>query len=568
MTTDEFDCYRIAPAFTPEPDPQSGLKIAAVTSRALNFCLSFEAQVVEVSPANLIALQDSDFLLIETSVSYDSPPTFTSKGASWWSMLPVVLTEARKNNLPVVFWVTGPASDVEPYIDHINNADLILVSNYSELGKLKKHIKSDAIEYFPPAVQPALHNPFRFHGCHKGWINPLLFISWADLIEYPEYYSNRLKKFSSGFSVVENGWSYKPSKLDDFPDFSDKFLGKTNQLQLAEAMKQSEVVSLLSASLSSVSRREFFCFEAVACGSWVITDDLKDNFGAGFSNILRVCVPEIEEVLSGLESEKLLHLARRELYEHHTYRERLKQISRCIGLKHKYRDPMASIITATKRSKNFENILKNFNQQNYMNKELIIIVNSSEKNFVAAKEFFHAAPNVRVFHLSPENNIGACLNYGLSLARGEFWQKMDDDDWYAPNYLKDMILSWGAMKSDIVGKPLSFIYFEEDDSLHVRRSSRNRNLYGSNEYCSGATLAGSINSARQLPFSTSIRSSVDSMFLESCFRVGYKVLLSDCFNMCVFRSEDTSSHTWQIAATKAQAWADKLDSEKSDVWIV
>ena len=43
-------------------------------------------------------------------------------------------------------------------------------------------------------------------------------------------------------------------------------------------------------------------------------------------------------------------------------------------------------------------------------------------------------PNVRVYQLHEKATLGDCLNYGVIKSKYDIIAKLDDDDYYGPNY--------------------------------------------------------------------------------------------------------------------------------------
>ena len=73
------------------------------------------------------------------------------------------------------------------------------------------------------------------------------------------------------------------------------------------------------------------------------------------------------------------HLAYRYVHENHTYRHRMGEVFRRVGLEPPHRDqPPVSVLMPTKRPENVARCLENFTRQTYQNKELVLILNNAE----------------------------------------------------------------------------------------------------------------------------------------------------------------------------------------------
>ena len=56
----------------------------------------------------------------------------------------------------------------------------------------------------------------------------------------------------------------------------------------------------------------------------------------------------------------------------------------------------------------------------------------------------------------------------LTFASGVYVTKMDDDDFYGPSYISDLLLAALESRADITGKKATFFHFEEGDEYCLR----------------------------------------------------------------------------------------------------
>lgn len=117
--------------------------------------------------------------------------------------------------------------------------------------------------------------------------------------------------------------------------------------------------------------------------------------------------------------------------------------------------PLISVITTTNKTDPsiIKNIFNNYNNQNYLNKELILIINSN----ISQIEYINIAIDMNVkdyyiYNLNENITLGECLNYSIEKMNGVFWAKMDDDDIYMSGYLDEAIKTLLLTKADLVGK--------------------------------------------------------------------------------------------------------------------
>lgn len=94
---------------------------------------------------------------------------------------------------------------------------------------------------------------------------------------------------------------------------------------------------------------------------------------------------------------------------------------------------LVSCIMATRDRREFiPEALRCFSRQTYQESELIVI--DDGKNSVG--DLCHGIPRVTHIQLYKPATTGTKLNIGIQRARGDILQKIDDDDYYHPDFLK------------------------------------------------------------------------------------------------------------------------------------
>lgn len=98
--------------------------------------------------------------------------------------------------------------------------------------------------------------------------------------------------------------------------------------------------------------------------------------------------------------------------------------------------PLVSVIIPTRNRPLLLPIaLACFNHQTYPNRELIVV----DDGDVPIDEHAVAAVGGRVLRLPPGTPLGDKLNHGIQYARGTLIQRMDDDDWYATDFMHRLV---------------------------------------------------------------------------------------------------------------------------------
>lgn len=94
--------------------------------------------------------------------------------------------------------------------------------------------------------------------------------------------------------------------------------------------------------------------------------------------------------------------------------------------------PLVSCILATRNRRCFlRQAIGYFLRQTYANKELIIVDDGSE----SAATLVPDDRSIRYYRVEAQATLGSKLNFGISQASGPIIQKLDDDDYYRPDFL-------------------------------------------------------------------------------------------------------------------------------------
>lgn len=200
---------------------------------------------------------------------------------------------------------------------------------------------------------------------------------------------------------------------------------------------------------------------------------------------------------------------------------------------------MISVIACTNRQSFVPNIIENFQRQSLIEKELIIIVNSSTMKIDIA--------GYKIRHFPDEVSLGECLNKGISLANYDYVTKMDDDDYYGSDYLKEAYEALVQNNADVVGKSSFYIYFKKNNELRLYNPNRenrwivNNGPYKSSYFLSGATLAFKKKILEKVSFPY-VNVGEDSGFQRLCFDNGLKMYSLSTEHYAYVRYNDSGHH--------------------------
>jgi len=179
--------------------------------------------------------------------------------------------------------------------------------------------------------------------------------------------------------------------------------------------------------------------------------------------------------------------------------------------------PLVSVILTTRERPRLLSVaLACYRHQTYPNRELIV-VDDGDRHPVDPRAV--EGLGGRVIRAAPGTLLGAKLNRGVEQARGAWCQKMDDDDWYAPDFLEAMISAVEQERKKVCRPSIAiltpFLFFEVA-RWEVRRSA------GHN--APGATLLFAREDWEQHPFRAVPRDE-DVWFVRDQQRAGLEVVL-------------------------------------------
>jgi glycosyltransferase involved in cell wall biosynthesis len=136
--------------------------------------------------------------------------------------------------------------------------------------------------------------------------------------------------------------------------------------------------------------------------------------------------------------------------------------------------PLVSVVLTTRdRPRLLPVALACYRHQTCPNRELIVV---DDGDRVPADEAAVEAAGGRLIRVPTGLPLGEKLNRGASQARGWLCQKMDDDDWYGPDFLRTMVDalldSWRVACRPTVAFVAPFLFFDLA-RWEVRRSLDN-----------------------------------------------------------------------------------------------
>ena len=145
-----------------------------------------------------------------------------------------------------------------------------------------------------------------------------------------------------------------------------------------------------------------------------------------------------------------------------------------------------------------------------------------------------------VLRVPAERCLGDVLNAALDAATGDLVAKMDDDDHYGPEHLRDLVNAWSYSGADLVGKKIEYVHLRERGCTIRRPPSRPER---DRPHVGGPTLLGARDLLRHYRF-LRLPNRVDSTLYERLLADGRRIYGTHSRDVILERTAGT--HAWSV----------------------
>jgi len=208
------------------------------------------------------------------------------------------------------------------------------------------------------------------------------------------------------------------------------------------------------------------------------------------------------------------------------------------GLPAPYR-PRVSIVLATKRADRLDHALAQVRGQVGADLELVLAPHGFEVDPRQVASLAGDHVTTQVVAQPAETRFGDVLAAAADAAAGDLIVKMDDDDWYGPDFVTDLLLARSYSGAELVGMPWELTYLEGPDQT-VRR------IEGTEEYgrfVAGGTMMIERTLLREVGGFRSVFRYVDASLITDVLSAGGRVYRTQGLGY-IYRRADTG-HTWE-----------------------
>ncbi|WP_191090248.1 glycosyltransferase family A protein [Histidinibacterium aquaticum] len=496
---------------------------------------SLEIIVVETVPTSGLNKEDADWLLAFSALDGSLP----ERGAR-------LFEAAEAAGIPVHLWATGAPEIAPLWREAARRADRVLAEVIGSEGQDWAPIAPDVL--LPCTTEPT--------ACSVARQSPppadlMLVPTASDICQYPDFaefvdtpglYATLLTEFRYRFTPLI--LSQRLSQTDP------QIYGEHTRAEERALLVSARIVLLPSRSLRPDAELVQIAVDAIASGAIPVLWGMPRTAAPQLEMLDRVFSPtDLMELQAAYRVTWVRERRWRALYRQvmrdcvwtGTHREALLGRDPCGP---KFDRPHTSVVLVTKRPHLLHHCLETFRAQSWDNKELILIFNTGE----IPEDLPELAENERAFALPEAANIGECLNRGITQAKGRYWCKLDDDDFYSTTYLEETVYYYRSAQADVVGRRSVYFYFAGEDATYSREKFAER--------CGSLMTTGSLAGAalsmdrrsKEVPFSVMDRNSADTHWLLQLHHKEIRVYSADCTSMIVYRSADETTHSWRLSA--------------------
>ncbi|MCC9174278.1 glycosyltransferase family protein [Arthrobacter sp. zg-Y179] len=545
---------------------RADLTVAVILDEFSLSALQFEWQQVALSRAGWrdeIASSKPDLLFVESA--------WAGNGGQWRYQLTgesgpkadflELMDWCRSLGIPTVFWNKEDPPHYADFLEAAKLFDYVFTSDSGRVASYVADLGHDRVGVLQFAAQPALHNPVR---PSKGWRSrDVAFAGMYFAHKYPE----RREQMQLLLGGAYDAGLEKGTGLDIFsrhsgadanyrfpPPYDQYVAGSLPYSQMLTAYKTYKVFLNVNSVVDSPSMCARRIFEITAAGTSVVStssEALATQWKPGEQFIVSSREGAKETILALTRnpqlSDRQVHRAQRRIWSEHTYAHRVEAIIEAAlpAASRPMVPPSVSLLVATMRPHQLEHVFRTVGSFEGPTPQLVLCTHGFQADSAQVKAWSlrYGLTDVVVLARPGTVSLGECLNACVAAAGGQVLSKMDDDDFYSPNYLRDLVHALQFSRADVVGKHAHYMYVAAQNATLLRFADREHRFTTS---VMGPTITARREVFEEMTFAQLDRGE-DTQFLKDVRANGGQIYASDRFNYTQFRG--VGNHTWKISDT-------------------
>ncbi|MBB2909910.1 hypothetical protein FHS43_001156 [Streptosporangium becharense] len=206
-------------------------------------------------------------------------------------------------------------------------------------------------------------------------------------------------------------------------------------------------------------------------------------------------------------------------------------------------EPEVSVVISSMRPHLLGSALAQITRQRLVRAEILLGLHGVPAGREEVRRAVAECPlPVTVVEADAEIPFGEVLNLVAARASGEYVAKWDDDDWYGPEHLADLLLARSYAGADIVGVAPEFFYLEPLRTT-VRRTDYTGEVWS--DHVAGGTILLERSRLAEVGGFPPLAGGVDAGLLKAAHAAGARIYRTHGLGYVLRRSVG-ADHTWRL----------------------
>lgn len=549
------------------PVNRPDLRVAVILDPFSELAFRYEWDQVLVTPGGWrseLAARRPELLFVESAWQGNRGAwrlaMSTERGPS--EELRALVQWCRAEGIPTVFWNKEDPPNYDRFIETAKLFDQVFTVDADRIPVYRQNLGHDQVGLLPFAAQPRIHNPVQ-RG--DGRSREVAFAGTYFADKHPERREQMDVLLGAALEHDLEIWSRQQG--DDpryrFPArFAKRIVGSLPYEQMLSAYTAYKVFLNVNSVTGSPTMGARRLFELSAAQTAILSGPAA-SIEPFFGDTITVA-REPEEARRDLKvlvdqdeyRDRLALRAHRRVFDEHLYSHRVDAVLATTGVSAQTPDRSISAVVATMRPQELDRVAANLARQRHTDRELVLVTHGFEVPGGTLERWReeHGLSAVTVVPADRSLTLGACMNLGVEAASGRFVTKMDDDNYYGPGYLEDLVRAFDYTDAAVVGKWAHYVHLASTGAT-VLRFAHAEHRY--TRLVQGGTIMTERETVRRVPF-RDVPRAVDTTFLDAIRDEGGRVYSADRFEYVSRRAATVEGHTWGITDLDLLSRASRL----------
>lgn len=428
-----------------------------------------------------------------------------------------VAAHAAEQTIPIFVYIPSLTSLHHPVV---RIASVVLLAHDELAAEIRKVNKSADVSVVGPYLSQIAFNPIGFH---KQATDEVVLLHGAAI----EDCAASIQEFRSFVTVATD--TKDSAFLDDLIDVRVK-----REFVPPRAILTAEKMHATTADFLQTVLKALFLGIPIAV---LPSRNLEESLGYQFATPIRSKVGAerfLKVTASSADRERMVVRLRRQSILSRSTATLVRHLARSY-LNISY-SPTVSVVCSTKRIEALELIGENLRRQACPLHEAVVVLHGGQFDQFSESEVrrrINFEP-LTVLRKGDDVIFGDCLNSALEYVTGRYFTKFDDDDFYGPDHLLDLLAAHDYSRADIVGKWAHEVYFKKDD-MSIDWCLDKQEEFG--DHLPGATIFMLSELIKEMKFD-SVSRAIDTALFKRIERRKGKLYSTHRFNFTRVRHDD------------------------------